>query len=254
VVSGKDMDLLTLVIESAIKYSANPISKVKVITPSGDVKMCSDLLSSLQFTGKLEIQNEDELIPEEFRILLHSIFKKRYGWVLQQLLKLEAVSESDGEGTLIVDSDTVILRPVKWLNEDGKQILMASLEFNKPYYQFLSRLGELPSKPKYTFVTHHMLLQPEKLRFILKKLGIQNLEELVHRIIKFADPSLTSSISIDYELYGQGMVKFFRNSLRITKFSNVSCKRSSTEILQIKELQDSGLDSDFNSISFHDYL
>ena len=70
-------------------------------------------------------------------------FQSRYGWTLQQFLKISFVLESSLDAILIVDADTVLLEERSWISDSGRQILTPSDEFNISYYDFLSTIGIL---------------------------------------------------------------------------------------------------------------
>jgi hypothetical protein len=57
-------------------------------------------------------------------------FPQKYGWVLQQFLTIEQVINSQFAGVLQINSDTLILKPVLWLDYDENQPLFVSSEYN----------------------------------------------------------------------------------------------------------------------------
>jgi hypothetical protein len=161
VVEGKDLQMLGMVLEAAITNSTNPINKIVVITTTKDYEKCKKLLSGLTFESITEVKNEDDITPLDLRSSLRNKFGARYGWALQQVLAFDYIYNSQSAGALLVDTDTVITSKTQWLNEQGKQILMALMEYNPPYYEFLNKIASFSKKPKWTFVTHHMLFHPK---------------------------------------------------------------------------------------------
>ena len=85
----------------------------------------------------------------------------RVGWYYQQLLKLYAAYVIPGisSNVLIVDSDTVFLRPVEFISPEGGGYFATSGEYHQPYFAHAARL--LPELvklyPNQSGVTHHML-------------------------------------------------------------------------------------------------
>lgn len=254
VVEGKDLEMLGMVLGAALTNSTNPISKIVVITTAKDHEKCKKLLSGLAFESITEVKNEDDVVPLELRSSLKNKFGTRYGWVLQQVLAFDYVHNSQAAGVLLVNTDTVIVSEAQWLNEQGEQILMASLEYNPPYYQFLNTIASFSKKPKWTFVTHHMLFQPEKLRVICQKIGISQADDLINKILEFADTTTMSSICVEFELYAQGMLRFFPELVQLTKFSNTSMKRIESNLSQIREAQLNNAKKEYHSYSLHDYI
>lgn len=126
-------------IEPALKEEP-VLATLSVITPSyrPDAALCRDLNRSLRlfappgtshcvivpradrgaFDGISDVRAVDEYLPRNFlRIPGNMWINVRYpfppvrGWIVQQILKLEAAAQSAAEVALLVDSDTVFIRP-----------------------------------------------------------------------------------------------------------------------------------------------
>lgn len=86
------------------------------------------------------------------------------GWYYQQMLKLYSplIIPDISSNVLIIDSDTILLNPVKFLNESNGAMFCANHEKPKPaYFEHAKRLvpGYKRIYPKIYSVCHHMLLQ-----------------------------------------------------------------------------------------------
>ena len=122
----------------------------------------------------------------------------RYGWYLQQFLKIEILLAAPEEHLVIWDADCVPLKPITTFNSTGEPIYMlASNEYNEAYFENIERLlGGLKRVQDFSFVIPS---------FPLKKLWVQELiEELSERnqgdswwknIIGSTDFSLRSGFS-----------------------------------------------------------
>ncbi len=92
----------------------------------------------------------------------------RAGWYFQQLLKLYApfVIPGVSENVLVVDADTVFLKPVSFINENGTALYNVGDEYFEFYFEHARTL--LPSLrklfPQYSGITHHMLFQKNVLK------------------------------------------------------------------------------------------
>ncbi|QRM53202.1 DUF6492 family protein [Sinorhizobium sp. BG8] len=113
---------------------------LSVVTPSyrPDIELCRDLHSSLKafapphtnhcvivpksdraiFAGIGDVHKVDEFLPASFRsvpgnlwINLRRPIPPVRGWIVQQLIKIEAVARSKADVVLLVDSDMVFIRP-----------------------------------------------------------------------------------------------------------------------------------------------
>jgi hypothetical protein len=202
----------------------------------------------------LTIVPEEEMIPNHLLIRIRERFGWRAGWVIQQILKVEAVKNSSFPGVLIVDSDTILLRPRVWLDKEFKQLLCASWEYNRPYYEFLNKKALCGVNPRFTFVTHHMLMQPKYLREALDFAGWGNLESLVAELITTSNPKEVSPFCIEYELYGQFMISAHPDKVNLRKWSNVSVSPKKLHGRALSPEFLSSMREKFYSISLHSYL
>lgn len=87
----------------------------------------------------------------------------RIGWIYQQLIKLYAyqVVPDLSNNLLILDSDTVFIRPTEFQNEDGWPLFNVSDEYHIPYFVHAAKLVPGLSKvfKEFSGITHHMLYQ-----------------------------------------------------------------------------------------------
>jgi hypothetical protein len=250
----KDFGTIGHVLTNLSSGSYNKVNKVTIITPEISLDKCIEISSNFQhlFTNGVEIKNEDDFFDEKFRLSLQNTFNSRYGWVLQQLLTMEFVFNSNYSGVLTINSDTVLVQPRTWLDESDQQTMLVSTEFHGPYYHFLNQIFGTPTSPKYTFITHHMLMQPKYLRNVLRIEGILNVEELGNLAIQFADKSLTSPVCLEFEVYGQLMTKHYPEMLNFRKFANIgiSLAHENLQFFVLNQIKK----KDYYSVSFHSYL
>jgi len=252
VAAPKDFETLFCSIESAIKFSGNVIEKVTVITTSSGLNECLEILGKLG--RKVNVVDEDSLLSIVDREKILKKFEGRYGWVLQQLLAVQYISTSESSGVLLLNSDTILLRPMDFLDENNNQILMVSTEFHPPYYKLLNKLIGSSVNPKWTFITHHMLFQPWILREIIQVFNVNNVSNLVNWLIMHVEPGEESPLCVEFELYAQGMLQLYPAFVKLRKFSNVSLPRTSMAIEEDQKKHTNLKVSKFNSCSYHDYI
>lgn len=241
----KDIELLPIVLRHAFLNSSNKITKITVATTS-------DLLAiELDIEGiKVDFIDENSLISDRSRSVLKSRFVSRYGWVLQQVLALSFVMNSRSEGILVLNADTIITRKQVWLNSKSEQPLMCSYEYNPPYYKFLKDYGFPTQKFMCSHITHHMLMQPEKLRQIYGHYVSKNLDDFVSDIAKNSTSHI-SPVCVEFELYAYGMLGLFPDLAKKRKFANTSVQRSK---FTLDSLVANHFIDKYNSISLHDYI
>ena len=156
--------------------------------------------------------------------------------------------KSNTPGVLVINADTLLIRPQVWLSGDKTQILMTSFEYHKPYYQFLNRYGLTERKFGVSHITHHMLMQPNFLREIFNSFIGGDLENFIDEIIFHSSSGEKSPICVEFELYALGMRIMHPSKIQIRKFSNISVDPG-----VFKGLKDPDYIS-YNSVSLHAYL
>lgn len=252
VATQKDFEILKISLPMAIKAIPKfQIGHIKLIVPADQVSVCRKILG--QASRTLEIVDEDSLIDSEDRDGLLDKFGSRYTWVLQQILKVASVLESESEAILIVDADTVLLNKRNWLNSNETQLLQVSEEYNKDYYEFLADSGIGINPPLYTQVTHHMLLQKKYLIEALETLGVGNVHELVELIKDRSSVKSNSSICVDYELYGQYMMMRHKDKISLGRWCNVGISSRYFGYITRSNLRLRIMSLFFHSASFHSW-
>lgn len=250
----KDFRNLSEVITYAITNSVNPVGKTTVAVPYSQLSECREVLSGISNKYGIEVLSEDLFLTDSIREKLRSTFGKRYGWALQQFLTIDRVLKSDYKGVLQVNSDTILLRPTQWLDSEGRQPILVSTEYHRPYYVFLHNLNmEFPVLTD-SHITHHMLFQPQVFRDILDKSNVKSLEKLVDFTVTNAQIYENSPFCVEFELYALGALRYFPEKITLAKFGNINHpRRPHVNSIEFQsELQE--LAKKYNSISAHSYL
>jgi len=236
---AKDFDNLPLIIQGARASVSNPIGKIILITPE-----CLSMELQTRFPDCIVSTDEGVLGADLIEAINELVPKERAGWIIQQVIKFRIVIASQQVATLILDADTVLLRPRIWLDSDGTQILGIANEFHLPYKEHIRRVFGVNTQ-YLSFVTHHQLMQKDSVREIFG----QNGDGLIDWL-ELADFDESSSIS-EYETYGEWMVTHKPKQIAFAKWNNVSAKlnSSNTSYLEIVEAY-----SKYSSVSNHSYL
>lgn len=256
--TAKDFLILPFAISAAIVASKNPIKSIKVYVPGPQLDACSVAIRKghpLTDSSKvIDVLSDESILTDKTLAVLKDRFADRAGWYLQQMIKLSSVLNSDAAGVLIVDSDTILLKPRVWMIEDGRQILSPTYELHQPYRLHLSALSQDFKGLDMSFVSHHMLMQPNLLKSIFNSFGIESIDELAIHISNFGKEENLSEFFCEYELYSHGLISFKPGTFEFVKWSNLPMQRpgSSLEIDEvIKGLEIAG---EYYSVSMHDYL
>lgn len=247
----KDFHFLNLVIKNALTYSNNSILKVTILVPREQINSCINVLDD--FSVQIDVLDENNYLKLSLKDMIRNFLPERYGWVIQQLLILNFSLQSNSQGVLQIDSDTILTSPVTWLDNFGNQILYPTPSYYSEYSRVLNQFDGRLCNNKLTFVSHHMLFQPSLLKQIFTLLNLTDTEELFSRVVKICDLKDQSPFCLEYELYGQSLLYFFKSKVLFTKFANYSyslnSQFNSDEI--IKWLDKHG--QNYKSVSFHSY-
>ena len=122
---------------------------------------------------------------------------ERFGWYLQQFLKIEILLSSPEDNLIIWDADCVPIKPIAtFTSSENPMYMLASNEYNKAYFENIARLLGFARVQEFSFVIPS---------FPVKKLWLQELaEELGKRngrnfwweaVISSTDFSLRSGFS-----------------------------------------------------------
>ncbi len=248
----KDFLILPHSVKYALRNCGN-YSKLHatIIVPDSDLSAANQIFGG---DASIHVIAETEVLGDKIIESIKPKFGWRAGWVIQQLLKFEYSSTAATDGVLIIDSDTLLIQPRTWLTSDGKQVLTPTWERNVSYYKFLHELGVCSENVDFSFVPHHMLIQPRYLREAREKFSVLELQSMVSAILNFSGGDEVSPFCIDFEFYAQYMFKYHPNLIRLEKWSNVGVKRLDMQIDQQLNEVVNNAEKRFASISFHSYL
>jgi hypothetical protein len=231
----KDIDLLEKVIIAAKKNIKHPINKIFVISNN------SLKLKEIITKYSCNFIEESTILP----ISKESIFYcfnglDRSGWLFQQLLKLSADQISTQDYFLVLDSDTIFVKPKIFIYKN-KMILDHSDEYHMPYFDTYHNLMKVPAKSDLSFISHYMLFNKKYLQELKKFIEKQNGQSWTEAILMNVNYNELSGFS-EYETYGNYMLTFHKKKIIREYFHNLSCNEIPTSIPNF-----------YKSLSLHSY-
>ncbi len=262
--TAKDLVVLELAISGVRRNVLNPIGKISIICPSGDVAQ----IEGMKLVGVHVIDEEDLLGDSLLQMCNNVAPSKHKGWVRQQAVKYTSVLRSEYQGVLILDSDTILLKQQSWLQSGGKQSLAISYEYHPPYQihfeKFLSSKNSAPlafmtRRLGVSFVTHHQLMQPSVLKEFLSDGSSRFPESGLLNWVKTFDFKDSSPAS-EYHSYGTFISLFSPQKVAYIRWGNLAASRHDVSTIIGKELDQISLAElqrtfpDLSSISLHAYL
>lgn len=172
--------------------------------------------------------------------------------MFQQFLKLGGDALSSRDNFLVLDADTVLIRPHIFEYNDKNIFFCRSLHY-KPYFKTYQRLlGEKALGPDHSifFVSHYMFFKQKWLTELKKVIESRHNTNWYTSIMNSINKNQWDSFS-EYETYGNFILKNHPEQMMLKKRLNLSMKRSSINNLlklNIKELA-----RRYRSISFHSW-
>ena len=247
----KDFDVLSHSVLGALRHVRNPVAAIDVVSPSlgeAERRLTPLLPASIAIT----YLHDDDVVSKSLRKELTQALSSHGAWATQQLIKVLMAISHPSEPTLVIDSDTVLLRDKVWLTSAGRQLLYFRGYTNPRYQHYLRSWGVSEIDDLRSFVTHHMLFQPEILsEAISKTFRSTNPRALVSAIISSAQELGFPEFSMDYELYGNVLWARHRDTYQLDKYSNVGLPRPDDSTVLESALTALRQEGRYNSASFH---
>lgn len=194
----------------------------------------------------LEIGRGDRVAAENYFKHLN----RPPGWYLQQLLKLYApyVIPNISPNVLVVDSDTIFLNPVSFMNEANGGLFCVSYRQPKERYLLHAKRlvpGYVRVYPEFYSVCHHMLFQRPILDDLFAKVEQRHQMPFWKAFCRCVDISIPKKAASEYEIY-------YNFALRRTPQVEIRELKwtESGELSRMDEFKKSG----YHYASFHTYL
>lgn len=242
-VAEKDLDVLPFSIDGVRSSVRHPIVNIWVIGPSnaGIQSVCAR--KGCRYVEERSVVDMD---PGSIKLVVNGIDRSR--WIYQQLLKWNADSLGETSHFLVLDADTVLVRPQVY-ERGGKVIFHYSDERNAPYYEMYRRLLNEAILCPMSFVSHQMLFDKQVLRGLKRQIEINHGCDWRTAILRNLDRAQISGFS-DYDTYGQYFFLHYPDRMAIEYWFNLSGTRSMLRNVRQLSLCYGGR---YKSVSFHSY-
>jgi len=170
----KDLSTVVQTVNTARAFVMHPINKIYFVGPnSSKIK---------QVAKELNCEFIDEsTVLENFNYIM----KKYGGWFVQQFLKLEASKFVDCDHYLVIDADTVYLRPQIFI-EEQKYLVNVQWEPKVNRKIFTQQVLKDDKFYYYDFVTHQMLFSKKilnNLKMYVETLHGQPWDQVLFKLI-----------------------------------------------------------------------
>jgi len=163
-VAEKDLDLLEFTLPSLLNISSNPVRKIFIVAPESLESQVKAICQKLAFQC---IFISDECLLENFSLDPRQ-FKSGHPKML--MLKYLAAMHSDLENVLVVDGDTVFLKPRQWLTAEQK-LIVVSQELHLFHLDYCSDFFGIDSRDNLGFTTQSQVLSKSDINGIAEHVG-----------------------------------------------------------------------------------
>jgi len=239
----KDIMALPIVVNAARNNVLHSIKNIFVISNSKKIKQfCSDF-------GCVYV-DEDSVLPIKKTDIHYKVGgKDRSGWLFQQFLKLNGDEICEMEDFLVLDADTVLVKPISFI-EQGKNVFYFSDEFNITYYRTFQYIYKKKVKSFRSFVSHMMLFNCSVLR------EFRNEIERLHDHTPWYEVFLASfdyghpAAFSEFECYGNYFYLTRRSQMVLRYWYN---KKLDISKLSLENELENLYGDQYRSLSFHVY-
>jgi len=191
----KDLGTLPYAIDSVRRYVAHPIGRIYIVAPR------SRAIQALCERKGCTFVHESKVLPLRKRdISYRGKSWERSGWLYQQLLKLGSGSITGSRYFLVLDADTVLIKPHRF-RENGRQVFYCR-DWSQPEYFVTYRrlMGRKASRPR-SFVTHYMMFDKTKLNALKSAVESRHGTRWYYAILRSINRTKQFGFS-EYETYG----------------------------------------------------
>jgi hypothetical protein len=242
-VAEKDLETLPYAVEGVRKNLMHPIGEIIIV---GQKKP-----RLVQTVEKLHCRFVDEaaLLADlpEFSYELNGV--DRSGWLRQQFIKLSFDAISTSEHVLILDADTVFIRPHVMLWK-GRTVFNQSSDYHRPYFEVLERILGINHPSALSFTAHYVPLSRTIITALKRELETKNGCSWYQAILEAVDLEEGAAFS-EQDLYGNYFFVHHRREMSRNYWFNLALSR---EELSRLDFHCSDKKNRYKSISFHNYM
>lgn len=193
-------DALTWKVASQYIVRFISAKRYKLYVPDGEV----DFFKSIT-PGIFEVVGESiftQHFSAELKRRLPTRIADQLGWYLQQFIKLYAVSACEpNELVLIWDADTVPIRPLNFIDAQGKLVYYKSDEYHPPYFETIARLLGIQKKVDFSFIAQCFVMRASWFRDFCRQLEERHQTGWINALLDSIDFEEGNGFS-EYETLG----------------------------------------------------
>ena len=237
----KDLGTLPHAIDGVRRMVRHPIGAIYVVAPESPRIRAVCARKGCVFVDERRI----EPIPKS-RIRYGSKRWNRSGWLYQQLLKLSGDRLVRHRHFLVLDADTVLIRPHRF-RIGGKTVFYCRRWSQPEYFRTYRRLTGRRRKAKVSFVAHYMLFDRRKLARLKRMIEARHGKPWHRAILDSIDRTRNFGFS-EYETYGNLVYGHNPSAVKLLPALNLSLRRSASSLSEAEKRRYA---RKYRSLSFH---
>ncbi|ULL19613.1 hypothetical protein DVH26_04515 [Paenibacillus sp. H1-7] len=237
----KDLGTLPYVIDSVRKYVQHPIGRIMVVSPD------SPKIKALCKQKGCKFVNETRVLPFTKKNIHYSSKRwDRSGWLYQQLLKFNGDTLAKERYFLVIDADTILIRPHVFRTGNKTVFYYRRWSQNEYFVTYRKLMGQKRSSAR-SFVAHYMLFDTTKLARLKRKIEAKHNTKWYNAIIRSINKKKQFGFS-EFETYGNYLHSGDPKKLVFRRCLNRSFNMNAS---QLSENQIQHYAKTYRSLSFH---
>ncbi len=241
----KDLPILRFCIQAARLFIEDGVDQIFIVAPdSPGIKQVAqaERCEFIDENAVFELRRSDVSCP------VNGV--DRSGWIFKQLLVLCADRVSSKNSILVLDADTVLIRPHRFLFHE-KVTYFVSDELHAPYYDAYRKILKMPWRFPMSFVSHYMLFERRRLEALRADIARENNCQWYDAIVSLGKETNDISFFSEYETYGNYCLFKYPDDCLIQYCNNLAMSRSLIPDINrmINKYQNS-----HRAFSFHTYI
>lgn len=205
----KDLPSAKIALTQIRAFVMQPIAKIYLVAPESQ--------KIREFAKEMGCQFvlENDVVDD------YSSVKKYGGWIIQQLIKFNVDRISNQDNILVIDADTMLLRPQTFISgKDGVYTFAIHTDYSQDRKDFTKAMLKTNTYFKLDFVAHHMIFNRQWLKELKEELAHHSGKLWYKAILDQVDKTGTYGFS-EYDLYATFVFLNHRDSVRFLASANV---------------------------------
>ncbi|MEK8129076.1 DUF6492 family protein [Paenibacillus filicis] len=238
----KDLRTLPHVIDAVRKYVKHPIGEILIVSPRKEKIIALCRRKGCRFV------DENTVFPLTKKDMHYSSRTwDRSGWLFQQMLKFCGDTLCSSKYYLVIDADTVLIRPHVFLS--GEKTVFYCRNWSQPeYFKTYRKLMGRKRSSSSSFVTHYMLFERKKMAELKKTIASRHRTSWYHAILRSMNKSKQFAFS-EFETYGNFIHSTYPGKLLLKPALNRSLH---TGVAKLSASRSRELARTYRSVSFHE--